>query len=464
MTGSSRPCAAPGTVFRRTAEKNVHRSLWREVWVLLGLAAAVLALGAFTRYPFLFTAIGLGLYAALHLRQLYRLHQWLLSDKHGEPPDARGPWGDVFNEVRKLVRAATRRADELTDALKRFQSAAAAMPDAVVILSEYEEIEWANPPAARLLGVDYPRDTGLRLSNLVRDPEFTAYLVNADFSEPLEMRSPADPTASVSLQIVPFGARLKLVLARDITRLARLEQMRRTFVANVSHELRTPVTVLGGYIETLREMDDIRSEDLKKHLATMHEQALRMQQLVDDLLMLSRLETAPPRQKEDMVDVPALLAALKEQAEVLSGEAHHRISLEAEPDLKLRGNREELHSAFMNLIHNAVRYTARGGAIQLRWFADETGAKFAVADTGEGIAPEHIPYLTERFYRVDTARSRASGGTGLGLSIVKHVLLRHNAHLDIQSRLGRGSTFTCLFPANRVARKTSDSRAQPLSL
>jgi two-component system phosphate regulon sensor histidine kinase PhoR len=195
----------------------------------------------------------------------------------------------------------------------------------------------------------------------------------------------------------------------------------------------------------------------------MHEQAVRMQRLVDDLLMLSRLETAPPRLKEEVVNVPALLAGLKEQAEVLSGEARHRITLDTEPNLNLLGSREELHSAFMNLINNAVRYTPRLGAIRLRWFADGEGAGFAVTDTGEGIAPEHIPHLTERFYRVDTARSRASGGTGLGLSIVKHVLLRHNAQLHVDSELGRGSTFTCRFPPDRVVDKSADSRVPALT-
>jgi two-component system phosphate regulon sensor histidine kinase PhoR len=428
----------------------VRQSLWREVWILIALAGAGWILGLLTGQRFLFTAVALLFYIVLQLRQLYRLHQWLLSDKRSEPPDAAGPWGDVFNEVRKLVRTSERRADELTDTLTRFQSAAAAMPDAVVILTEEETIEWANPPAAILLGIHFPRDTGMRVSNLLRDPDVAAYLKSGVYAEPLETDSPANPELSVSMQIVPFGAQ-RLILARNNTRVQRLERMRRIFVANVSHELRTPVTVLGGYIETLRDIDHIKAEELKKHLTTMHEQAARMQRLVDDLLMLSRLETAAPRQKEEAVDVPALLAGLREQAEILSGDAAHRITLDAEPKLKLLGGRDELHSAFMNLIQNAVRYTPRGGAISLRWYSDADGAKFSVTDTGDGIAPEHIPHLTERFYRVDTARSRASGGTGLGLSIVKHVLLRHNAHLDIHSELGHGSTFTCVFPDSRIA-------------
>lgn len=434
----------------------MRQTLWREIWVLAGLVGACFALGTLTRHPFFFTAIALGVYIALQLRRLHQLHKWLLSDKSGEIPDASGAWGDVFHGVYKLVRQNTRRTDELTDALTRFQSAAGAMPDAVVFLSEHEEIEWANPSATALLGIDYPRDRGMRLANLLRDPHFTRYLYRADFSEPLEMDSPANPHLAVSLQIVPFGARLKLILARDVTRLQRLEQMRRTFVANVSHELRTPVTVLSGYIETLHGIEHIGPEELKKHLGTMHDQAVRMQRLVDDLLMLSRLETAP-RLKEEVVDVPALLSGLKEQAEILSGNARHRIVLEAQPDIKLLGSREELHSAFMNLINNAVRYTPPEGEIRLRWFADDEGPKFSVTDTGEGIAPEHIPHLTERFYRVDSARSRASGGTGLGLSIVKHVLLRHGAHLDVRSDMGRGSTFTCTFAKSRIASESANN-------
>lgn len=429
----------------------MHPSLWREIWTLAGIALASLVLGAITGRYFIVAAIGFGLYIAATLRHLYRLHQWLRHRDGREIPDAGGLWGDVFNEFRKLVKQSGQREDQLTDMLTRFQSAAAAMPDGVVIVSESDEIEWANPSAATLLGIHFPRDTGMRLGNLLRDPELAEYLERHELAEPLELPSPANAELTVALQIIPFGSHRKLLLARDITRLVRLEQMRRIFVANVSHEMRTPLTVLTGFLETLRDMKHVRPEELAKHMNTMYDQATRMQRLVDDLLMLSRLETAPPRRHDEVVDVPALLAGLKEQAELLSGEARHRITLEAQPGLRLLGSREELHSAFSNLINNAVRYTPAGGEIALRWWADADGARFSVRDTGEGIAPEHIPHLTERFYRVDTARSRASGGTGLGLSIVKHVLLRHDARLDIESEIGKGSTFICAFPAHRVA-------------
>ena len=433
----------------------MYQSLWREVWIIAGIAAASLVIGLITGRPFIVAAIGYGLYIVSTLRHLNRLHQWLLHRAQREVPEAEGLWGDVFNEIRKLVKQTERREDRLTDMLARFQSAAAAMPDAVLILSQESEIEWANPSASRLLGISYPRDSGMRLLNLLRDPDFAHYLRHGEYAEPLEVTSPENSEVHVSLQITPFGSRQKLVIGRDVTRLTRLEQMRRTFVANVSHELRTPLTVLAGYVETLRDMKALGPGDLKRHLATMSEQATRMQRLVDDLLTLSKLETAPPHRHDDAVDVAALLAGLKEQAELLSGENRHALTLESDGSLKLLGNREELTSAFSNLINNAVRYTPAGGAIRLAWRAAGDGAEFAVTDTGEGIAPEHIPRLTERFYRVDTARSRASGGTGLGLSIVKHVLLRHDAQLLIESELGKGSTFTCVFPPDRIVRATA---------
>jgi two-component system phosphate regulon sensor histidine kinase PhoR len=430
----------------------MHPSVWRELWLLAGIALASFLVGLATQHPFLVAALGFGLYIALHLKHLHALQRWLLNQQTREIPEAEGLWGDIFNEIRKLVKQAERREDSLAGMVERFQNAASAMPDAVVILSTDDTIEWANPTSASLLGLHYPRDGGMRMGNLIRNPEFAHYLATAAFAEPIELTSPADPEKTVALSIIPFGQAQKLLIARDITRLHRLEQMRRIFVANVSHELRTPLTVLAGYVETLRDMGELPPANLAKHIQTMHEQAARMQRLVDDLLTLSKLETAPPARRDESVDVPALLAGLKEQAEILSGDQQHAITLEATPGLNLIGAREELHSAFSNLINNAVRYTPARGRIALRWQRVNDHAEFSVTDSGEGIAPEHLPHLTERFYRVDTARSRATGGTGLGLSIVKHVLLRHDATLDIASEIGHGSTFTCRFPVARVAR------------
>ncbi len=430
----------------------MHPGLWREIWILVGIAALSLFLGALTGRPFLTTAIGFGFYIGWTLRHLRNLHRWLLDRRAGDMPEAGGLWGEVFDEIHKLVKQASRRQDQLSGMLARFQKAASAMPDAVVVLSQAGDIEWANRSAASLLGIRYPHDAGMRLLNLLRVPGFAQYLERGEYVEPLEITSPDNREIHVSIQITPFGSSQKLVIGRDVTRLMRLEQMRRHFVANVSHELRTPLTVLGGYVETLRHMDQIKMEDLQKHLSTMHEQSQRMQRLVEDLLMLSKLETAPPRTHVEPVDIAALLKSLVEQATLLSGENRHDITLEADPSLRLLGNRDELHSAFSNLVNNAVRYTPAGGGIRLSWRAAGDGAEFAVSDTGEGIAPEHFSHLTERFYRVDTARSRASGGTGLGLSIVKHVLLRHDARLEIESEVGQGSTFRCVFPEQRVVR------------
>ncbi len=431
------------------------QSLWREVRILIAITLGSLALGALTSRYFIVAAVGFGLYIALQLQALVGLYRWLTNREQRDIPDAGGLWGDTFNEIRKLVRTAEQRQSELAGQVDRLQSVASAMPDAVVILSGQDEIDWANDAAGPLLGIHYPRDAGLRLGNLIRDPGFLEYLRHGDFKEPLILDMSVDPPQQVTIQIFPYGNSQKLVMGRDVTHLARIEQMRRNFVANVSHELRTPLTVLGGYVETLRQIPRIDPDELHKHLRTMAEQTVRMQRLVDDLLALSRLETTPPHRHDETVDIPALIASLREFAEVVSGKHAHRITVEVNPALSLRGSREELYSAFSNLVNNAIRHTPAGGLIRLQWGECGGGACFSVADSGEGIAAEHLPHLTERFYRVDTARSRATGGTGLGLSIVKHVLVRHEARLDIESRPGEGSTFTCIFPGSRVVRRAA---------
>jgi two-component system phosphate regulon sensor histidine kinase PhoR len=436
----------------------VSSNLWRELWILVGIGFASLLLGEITDRPFLIASIGFGLYIVLTLRNLVQLNRWLVN-KREDVPDAGGLWGEVFDRIRALMKETGQREDRLTEMLTRFQSASAATPDAMVILSRDNEIEWTNPAGERLLGIATPRDAGQRIINLVRHPEFTVYLDRGDYSAALEMTSPVHLQRSLSVRIIPFGSSQKLVIARDMTHLAQLETMRSNFVANISHELRTPLTVLTGFLETLKDMDRPASTDLRKHFQTMHDQAQRMSRLVDDLLTLSRLETTPATRHEGVVDVPAMLAALKEMGELVSGDRQHRIHLMADADLRLTGNEEELRSAFSNLINNAVRYTPTGGDIRLVWRLDDGHPSFTVSDTGEGIAPQHLPRLTERFYRVDTARSRDSGGTGLGLSIVKHILLRHDARLVIESELGRGSSFTCVFPANRAVQQAVDSRA-----
>jgi two-component system phosphate regulon sensor histidine kinase PhoR len=436
----------------------VSGNLWREVWILLGIALASLLLAEITGYPFLIAMLGFGLYIAANLRNLVQLNRWLVN-KREDVPDAGGLWGEVLDRIRALTKETVQREDRLTEMLTRFQSASSATPDAMLILSPQNDIEWANPASERLFGIATPRDSGQRVINLVRHPEFTAYLDLGEYGEALEIASPSQPERSLSVRIIPFGSRQKLVIARDMTHLAQLERMRSNFVANISHELRTPLTVLTGFLETLKDMERPASTDLRKHFQTMHDQAQRMSHLVDDLLTLSKLETTPPTRHEETVDVPAMLAALKEMGELVSGARFHHISLVVDTGLRLTGNEEELRSAFSNLINNAVRYTPAGGDIRLTWKLDGDSPVFAVRDTGEGIAPQHIPHLTERFYRIDTARSRDTGGTGLGLSIVKHILLRHDARLAVESELGQGSTFRCIFPAARAVCNTSATTA-----
>ena len=424
-------------------------NLWREIWILAGIAFASLLLAEVTGYPFLFAALGFGFYIFLNLRNLAKLNSWLVN-KREDIPDADGLWGEVLDRIRALARGAVKREDRLTEMLTRFQSASAATPDAMLIVSRRHEIEWANATSERLFGIATARDTGRRLVNLVRHPAFVSYLERGEYTDAFEMASPAQPERSLSVRIIPFGRNQKLIIGRDTTHLAQLEQMRRNFVANISHELRTPLTVLTGFLETLKDMDKPAAVNLSKHFQTMHEQAQRMSRLVDDLLTLSRLETTPATVHEEAVDIAALLTSLKETAELLSGDQRHRITLDADSGLRLLGNEDELRSAFSNLINNAVRYTPAGGDIRLVWKNEDGRLVFVVIDSGAGIPPQHLPHLTERFYRVDTARSRDTGGTGLGLSIVKHILLRHDARLIIDSELGKGSTFSCVFSQARL--------------
>ena len=422
----------------------------RELWVFAACVAFGALAGAIADNSLLGIAVGLLIYIGLLLRHVRALYVWLLSKKRDDVPDAAGIWGEIFDEIRKLERLANKREERLTTALARFQRASAAIPDAMVVLTSQDEIEWANPVAAYLLGLRWPRDYGQRVINLVRDPVFTDYLQAGNFQSELRMRSPAMPDNRIAVQLIAFGEAEKLLIGRDVTHLSRLEEMRSQFVANVSHELRTPITVLLGFLETLRGMDNYAAKELNQHFGTMHEQAVRMQRLVDDLLTLSKLETSPAHVREEDVDMRSLMLELRELAQLLSGAQAHRIEVEIQGAPILHGNREELRSAFTNLVNNAVRYTPAGGEIRLSWRADGDGGRFAVRDSGEGIAAQHIPRLTERFYRVDSGRSRASGGTGLGLSIVKHVLTRHEGRLSIESTPGQGSTFTCVFPAERL--------------
>jgi two-component system phosphate regulon sensor histidine kinase PhoR len=418
------------------------------------IAALLLVVGLAADRVALVLLIGSAGYLAWHVYHLYRLERWLRRGSGGtEPPQGTGIWGEVYHHFYTLQRRSRERERKLASMLDRFQEAAAAMPDATVVTKSTGEIEWFNSAAERLLGLHSPEDIGQQILNLVRRPAFATYLRQGNFSEPLELPSPENESVMLQVRVVPYGRDQRLLVARDVTRLHRLEQMRRDFVANVSHELRTPLTVIAGFLETMRDAEDATlDEQWGSSLELMQNQATRMQRIVEDLLLLSRLEMDTAPEARDPVSVPSMLAAIREEAIRLSGDKGHAITLEADDRLWVLGNEQSLRSAFSNLVFNAVRYTPAGGNIGIRWYADRSGACLDVSDNGIGIPARHIPRLTERFYRVDVSRSRESGGTGLGLAIVKHVLNRHNARLEIESKPGEGSTFRCYFAGKAVFR------------
>jgi two-component system phosphate regulon sensor histidine kinase PhoR len=316
------------------------------------------------------------------------------------------------------------------------------------VLDARDRIQWANARAAAHLGVDRVRDVGAAIVNLVRQPAFVHYLAANDYREPVIVQSSRESGMTLSVQIVPYGVEEKLLMSRDITRLETVARVRRDFIANVSHELKTPLTVLAGFLETLADLE-LDADKRRRYIALMQEQAQSMQRLVDDLLALSALESEQATSHQAEFAISPLMEKVAADARALSG-GRHDISLSIADPAALSGNRDELASAFGNLVSNAVHYTPEGGRIALGWRIERGGGVFSVSDTGIGIAAEHIPRLTERFYRVDRSRSRATGGTGLGLAIVKHVLIRHQAELDVQSEPGRGSVFSVRFPPERV--------------
>ena len=384
---------------------------------------------------------------AYYRRKLSNLVRWLSHPESADPPRAYGLWDDLHALLHRERRESRKREAGLLASLDRWRAAARALPDGVVILED-ERIAWCNDTAASHFRIDLEKDRDRPVTHLVRAPEFARYLVHGDFSRPVTLRQPDDPDRVFSVQVVSYGPGQALVLSRDITRFEKLEGIRREFVANVSHELRTPLTVIAGFIETLRDEDDPAARS--RYLDLMGGQSQRMLRLVEDLLTLSSLESSPPPPMEESVDMHALVERLGADARALS-RGRHRIEVASAEGPNLAGSEKELASAFGNLVSNAIRYTPDGGTVRLRWGpASDGGAEFDVEDTGIGIDPEHIPRLTERFYRVDRGRSRETGGTGLGLAIVKHALGRHGATLAISSEPGRGSRFSARFTGPRV--------------
>lgn len=417
-----------------------------EVWRIVSLFILALLLGLLFDELEIFLILVLVVYLAWHLRNLYRLERWYHLRKKSQPPQSTGIWGEVFNHVYRLQQGDRQRKRRLTSIVSRFKESTAAMPDATVVMDWQGHIEWMNKAAKAYLGLNPKKDIGQRIDNLIRNPRFIDFFTRSDFSQPLELASPLEDGRFLLFRIVPYGKNQRLLVVRDISRLKHLEQVRQDFVANVSHELRTPLTVINGYLENIIDNNDECVQRWGKVLDQMQDQSRHMTRIVEDLLLLSRLDANEAAEVRDSVAVPNILISLKEQAEILSGEKSLHFVVDVDQSLWLQGSEKILHSIFANLIFNAVQYTPEGGNISIRWFENEQGVFFEVEDNGIGIAPQHIPRLTERFYRVDPGRSRAAGGTGLGLAIVTHGLQRHGGHLIIDSKPGKGSCFRAAFP------------------
>ena len=421
---------------------------WFAAGRLLGTVLIGFSAGWLLGSPWGGLACALGLHLGWQLANLFRLEWWLRHRSFADPPDAGGVWGEIIAQIVRLHRRKRFHKQRFVQLMRQLQHSTAALPNGVVILNAQREIVWFNLMAARLLDLRRSADLGLRIENLLREPEFKRYLEARDYSNPVVIRPATAEDCYLSLQVVPYGDGQQLMLVSDVSRQMRLEAVRRDFVANASHELRSPLTVITGYLETLCQ-DPALDRDLQGPVTEMRRQAERMTGIIRDLLELSRLEETDEVGGGQPLDVAALTSLLRK--DVLARPVHPRdVRVRIDSDAQLIGDEPEIHSAFSNLVDNAAKYTPPEGSIEMRWWVDENGGHFAVTDTGMGIPPEHIPRLTERFYRVDAGRSRATGGSGLGLAIVKHVLQRHGAELEVRSTLGSGSTFVCHFPPERV--------------
>ena len=416
--------------------------------VLAACLALLAALAVSATAGWIVFCRGLGAQMAAHFRNFALLDRWSRAPDVDANLEGRGAWDGIFGRLyrhEKDLRAQIERRSHRIDMLL---AAIQALNDGVVLLNDRMHIVFCNATAEALLGLQARTDIGQSVANLVRQPEFVAFLLAGDFARPLTIRSERNPGCVLSIHLIPYAENRTLMQIKDVTQTERLDRMRRDFVANVSHELRTPLTVLSGFLETLREID-LGPEEQQRYLALMSEQSGRMLTIVQDLLTLSAIESAPPPE-DAVLDMAKIIDKLRRDAESLSGGRHHLV-VEADDPNDLLGSESELTSAFSNLVSNAIRYTPVGGRITIRWETNAHGGVFSVQDTGIGVDAQHIPRLTERFYRVDRGRSREAGGTGLGLAIVKHALNRHQAQLEITSTPGVGSCFSARFPASRIA-------------
>ncbi|RLP52635.1 MAG: phosphate regulon sensor histidine kinase PhoR [Ketobacter sp.] len=387
------------------------------------------------------------------------MSRWLKSGAESDPPESTGVWGNMLDQLYQLQRRYKADINNLHQIITRAQQSTDAIKDAVVVVNKHGDLEWWNEAGGRLLGLKVKSDRGQSLTNLLRDPRFIQYFEAGNFDKPLDLPSTLNPNVVLQFQITAFGDGERLMVTRDVSRIHHLEKMRQDFVANVSHELRTPLTVIKGYLETFIDTLNSDQPHLKRGLSQMHQQTQRMELLINDLLLLARLESDDKERTMTPVSVPKILRQIHNDALAINESKQHKIILDIDTNLIIYGDENELRSAFSNLMMNAIKYTPENGRIELRWWADEEGVYLEVEDDGIGIDEKHLPRLTERFYRADQSRHAKSGGTGLGLAIVKHVLLHHDAKLEIVSDPGEGSVFTCRFPTRLTVKKENQSVA-----
>lgn len=402
---------------------------------------------------FLLVIIGvLGFRLYMHRRYLHRMFNWISGPLDAPVPDASGIWGEFVSRMNRRVKTRQQEKDLLEQSLEQFQSALEALPDGVIFMDAHRRILWMNSLAVDMMGLIPGQDRGTPIEHLVREPEFAAYLQRGDFSEPLMYHPNRRDQASYMISLISYSVDRSLLAIRDLTRIEKLENVRRDFVANVSHELKTPLTVINGFIETLQmHHESLSTEKRQRYLDLALSQSHQMGRLIQDLLTLSSLEARANLADQTHVPVKALVDELVVSAEAIS-DGKHTLSIDIPPDLSILGSAMALRSIFGNLINNAVNYTPANGSISISWRETEREGIFSVQDTGIGIPEIHLPRISERFYRVDQGRSRETGGTGLGLAIVKHALSRHQGHLEIKSQVNQGSTFEACFPKERFSK------------
>lgn len=432
-----------------------YSSLWTFAKQDLRLLAFFIVVGGLIGFGLGYFWIGIGiafaLFFAMQLRSLYLVNDWISNRPYDVPPNLNGIWGALLFNVYRAQRQERIVQSEMVNLIDRTQSSLMALSEAIIMTDDLQQIDWWNPAAEHLFGIQ-ALDHGRNILTIIRQPDFVEYFKNVDQApDGIKIKLASDDNTYAQIKLTHFGNESCLLVAHDITRMRNLEQMRSDFVDNISHELRTPLTVLSGYIETFKDQEDI-SPRWKRAFDQMQSQTKRMNALVNDLLLLSRLENDKQIAKNQIIEMPSLMNHLFDDAQAYNTDYGHTLNLDIDSHCELIGSDMELASAFSNLITNAIKYTPKGGTITIGWHDDGEHGYFSVEDTGIGIDPKHLPRLTERFYRVDSARSRATGGTGLGLAIVKHVLMQHGGHLEIESKENQGSTFIAVFPKERLYR------------